>query len=354
MNVVHISPWYFDDASVVGGGERYAQELARTMANLVPTRFISFGPLRERFKIDNLQVDVFPSHPLPWRPGIPFSPAFLPALAQADIVHCHQLGTPANVLALLVARLLRKPRFVTPLGLAPSRTEHRLTRIAGLSGLPCISEYSAKHVWYRAPRTVIYAGVDTQRFVPGSGPRERKVMCVARLMPHKGINYLIEAIDPDLRLELYGKPYHERYFRDLQVLAAGKDVHFFTGASDEDIAHAYATALVSVLPSVHVDMYGTRVAEPELLGLVLLEAMACGTAVIGTSVTSIPELIHDGLNGYLVPPNDTRALRTAIRRLCDDPPLAARLGQNGRDVVRRQFTWEATADRCLKAYGVVP
>jgi len=169
-------------------------------------------------------------------------------------------------------------------------------------------------------------------------------------MPHKGINYLIEAIDPDIRLDVYGKPYDERYRRDLEILAEGKDVHFHHNASDEEIAHAYATSLVAVLPSVHEDMYGTKVAEPELLGLVLLEAMACGAAVIGSNVTSIPEIVEDGVNGYLVPPNDTNALRTEVRRLCSSPRHAEELGRNGYALVRRQFTWAATAQRCLEAY----
>jgi len=172
-------------------------------------------------------------------------------------------------------------------------------------------------------------------------------------MPHKGINYLIEAIDPDIRLELYGKPYDERYRRDLETLAKGKDVHFYHNASDEEIARAYATSLVAVLPSVHEDMYGTKVAEPELLGLVLLEAMACGTAVVGTKVTSIPEIVYDGVNGYLVPPNDANSLRDVLRRLVDNPELAKSLGRTGRTIACSRFTWNAVSEHCLRAYRTV-
>lgn len=350
MKVVHVSPMYFGDESVIGGGERYAQELARAMADMVPTTFVTFGRRRQTVQVESLRMEVFRSRPLPWRRDMPFSETFLPWVFEADILHCHQLGTPANVLALLAGRTLRKPRFVTPLGLSPTRAEHRLTRLAGLTGLICISEYSARHSWYRVPRHVVYGGVDTRRFRPLGGPKERKVVCVARLIPHKGINYLIEAVDPDIRLEVYGRSYSDRYFRDLQALARGKDVHFYSRASDDDIAAAYSSATVAVLPSVHEDMYGGRLEEPELLGLVLLEAMACGTAVVGTRITSIPELIREGETGYLVPPNDPAALRLVLRKLCDHQELAARLGRNGYEWVRERFTWKAVAEQCLQVY----
>jgi glycosyltransferase involved in cell wall biosynthesis len=351
MKVLHVSPAYFDDESIVGGGERQAQELARAMANRVPTSLVSFGPRRKSYSLDNLEVQIFPSHPLPWRSDAPFSTAFLRCLSDVDVIHCHQLGTPPNVLALLAGRVLRKATFLTPLGLAPTQTEHRLTQIARVNALLCISAYSAKHAWYRVPRYVIYGGVDTDRFRFEPSPRRRAIVCVARLLPHKGINYLVEALERDMPLEIYGRPYDNRYYRDLVALSAGKDVTFYTNASDDDIARAYRTSLVAVLPSVHHDMYGNQVAEPELLGLTLLEAMACGTAAVGTRITSIPEYIEDGVTGYLVPPNDSRSLRAVLKRLLDDPDHAMQVGRNGYELVRRQFTWTAVADRCLRAYA---
>jgi glycosyltransferase involved in cell wall biosynthesis len=350
MKVVHVSPKYFGDESTVGGGERYAQELARAMAWIVPTWFVSFGPRRQTFKLDELHVEIFAYRPLPWRRDAPFSPRFLPCMSRAEVIHCHQLGTPGNVLALLTGRALRKPRFLTPLGHSPTRAEHRLTRLARVSALLCISKFSSENAWYSVPRSVIYGGVDIGRFRPVAGPKQRKIVCVARLVPHKGINYLIEALEPDMQLEIYGRPYDQQHYRDLVNLAVGKNVEFFTDASDDDIARAYARALVAVLPSVHEDMYGNHIPQPELLGLVLLEAMACGTAVIGTNVTSIPEYIQQGKTGYLVPPNDPRALRTALRRMYDDPDHAVRLGRSGCELVQREFTWDAVAHRCLAAY----
>lgn len=342
---------YFGDESVVGGAERYSIELARAMADAVSTTLISFGPKRRSYRTGRLRVELFPARLLHGQRERPLSAHFLPWLLDADVVHCHNLGSPSTAVTLLFARLLRKPRFVTPLGLLPTRAEHRMIRLAGLSGLLCISEFSAREsrTWYRAPDRVIYGGVDTEVFRP-MVPRERKFVCVARIVPHKGINYLIEALDPDMRLEVYGRPYDERYYRDLQRLARGKDVTFYTDASDDRIVRAYSGALAAVLPSVYTDMYGGRWAHPELLGLVLLEGMACGTAVVGTRAGAIPEYIEEGRTGYLVPPNDHVALRAALRRLQGNPSEAEQLGRNGYQLVREKFTWQAVAERYLSAY----
>lgn len=350
MKVVHVSPTYFHDASVVGGAERYAQQLARGMAEMVQTVFVSFGSKRRTYRSGALRMEIYPARLMGGMKERPLSLRFLRELCDADVVHCHHLGSPSTTISLLAARLMGKLRFVTPLGLLPTRTEHRLLRIVDMTGILCISDFSGRQLPYQVPRWVIFGGVDTRLFRPEPLPKERKAVCVARLRPHKGINYLVEALEPDMRLEIYGRPYDQRYYHDLKLLARGKDVHFFPEATDEDIARAYATALVSVLPSVYTDMYGRYLAQPELLGLVLLEAMACGTPVIGTRVGALPEFIQENVTGYVVAPNDPSQLRDALRRLFDDPVHAALLGHNGCSWVRRTFTWTSVAEHCLEIY----
>jgi len=352
MKIVHVSPTYFADASVVGGGERYAQELARAMAGLAPTTFISLGAKRMSRRDGSLQIEILPARDRAGRRAPPVSADFLRLVTRADVVHCHQLGTPVNVLAMVVARLRGTRCFVTPLGASPTRAEHRIMRLVGFTGFLCISAFSARTIPYLLPSCVIGGGVDAERF-RATGQKERKIVSVARLLPHKGLNYLIEAVESDMPLEIYGRPYDRRHLDDLLRLAAGKPVRIVTDASDEDIATAYSSALVTVLPSVYRDMYGTSWAEPELLGLTLLESMACGTAVIGTRVGAIPEHVREGETGYLVPPNDPAALRQALHRLLDNPALAVRLGARGREVACRDFSWVTVARRCLDAYDTV-
>ena len=71
---------------------------------------------------------------------------------------------------------------------------------------------------------------------------------------------------------------------------------------------------------------------PELLGQTLLEAMACATPVICTAVASMPELVEDGVNGLIVPPNDPAALRTRINWLLEHPQEAAAMGQPAQSI----------------------
>jgi glycosyltransferase involved in cell wall biosynthesis len=106
-----------------------------------------------------------------------------------------------------------------------------------------------------------------------------------------------------------------------------------------------------VLPSV----YRTPVGEtkvPELLGQTLLEGMACGAAALCTRVASMPEVVEDGVTGFVVPPNDPAALGERLAWLAAHREQAAVMGAAGRARVLRHFTWDAVVSRCLDAYGI--
>ena len=96
---------------------------------------------------------------------------------------------------------------------------------------------------------------------------------------------------------------------------------------------------VFVCPSVY---------EP--FGLINLEAMACGTAVVASRVGGIPEVVVDGETGVLVPPGEPEALAAAVSALCGDPERAARFGAAGRRRVEAEFSWERIAERTLAVY----
>src|SRR5207244_7382908 len=98
---------------------------------------------------------------------------------------------------------------------------------------------------------------------------------------------------------------------------------------------------------------GRRYTKSEILGLTLLEAMACQTPVVCTSIGGMPELVVDGETGVVVPPNDSAALGAAVESLLDDPARARRLGAAGRERVLQRFTWTAVAERCLDAYAAL-
>jgi starch synthase len=88
----------------------------------------------------------------------------------------------------------------------------------------------------------------------------------------------------------------------------------------------------------------------EPLGIVNLEAMACGTAVVGSAVGGIPEVVADGRTGLLVPPDDPAALATALNALVGDGGRAAALGRAGRDRAVAEFGWQAVAAQTAALY----
>ena len=361
MKVLHISPTYFADSSFIGGAERYTLELARATANEAETVLLSFGAARETRRDGALRIELLRRSRLPGVGRLatnPWSPAFARLVHWADIVHCHQAYTLSTDLGILLARALHKKVFVTDLGGGHRRAlSHAFPLLRRADGLLLISEYS-RALWRDAPSRsrpstleVIWGGVDPVRFSPGEEHRSDETLFVGRLLPHKGVNYLVDAMPEDAPLRVVGRAYDERFLELVKSRAAGKHVIFETSASDEDLVARYRRALVTVLPSVYDAIDGRHSRQPELLGLVVLESMACGTPVIVTSVASLPELVEDGKTGFVVPPNDAAALRERIETLRRDPALAAEMGRRARAAVLERFTWPAVVRRCLQAYG---
>jgi glycosyltransferase involved in cell wall biosynthesis len=358
LKVIHVSPLYFSEHSVLGGGERYVQELATAMAHLpgVQVRLVSFGRQRRVTHQHGFTTSIYPVWFYLGNKNVsPVSPLFLKELFWADIIHCHQYQSVVTDLCVLFARAFRKKVFVSDHGGGGKNYAHRLHTGDYVHGFLLVTEYLARqYERYRDRVTVIYGGFNPARFYPRPLARERRAICVARLVPFKGQNWLIQAVPPDLELRLIGKAYDSRYEQDLRRLAEGKRVCFKAlGADDaaqEELAGEYSSAGVKVLPSVYQDMYGKRHTKSEILGLVLLEAMGCATPTVVTNVGGMPELVVDGETGFVVPPYDPAALWEKMQVILDDPALARRLGQAGRARALELFTWERVARRCLEAY----
>jgi alpha-maltose-1-phosphate synthase len=89
----------------------------------------------------------------------------------------------------------------------------------------------------------------------------------------------------------------------------------------------------------------------EPLGIVNLEAMACGSAVVASKVGGIPEVIVDGETGLLVPPDDPASLAVALNELARDPERAAAMGRAGRERAVAEFDWSTIAARTAELYA---
>ncbi len=361
MRILHVSPTYFDENSVLGGGERYAYELARAAAETDEVVLVSFADRPAAWRDGPLRVELLRRRP--WGRGRPLgtnpcTPRFFAWLRWADVVHCHQVRTFPTDVAILVGRRLKRKVFVTDLGGGHRfALSYHLPILARATGLLALSEYS-RELWRQAspserpPRiAVVYGGVDVRRFAPAAHARSGATLFVGRLMPHKGVEYLIEAIEPPHRLDIVGQPYDATYAAELARRAEGRPVTFHQRVvRDEELVAFYQRALATVVPSVYRSGDGRSTAVPELLGLVALESMACGTPVIATAVGALPEIVRDGETGFIVPPNDPAAIRDRLDLLRRDPARADEMGRQGRAWVLERFTWTATAARCRAAY----
>ena len=339
----------------VGGGERYAIEYARALADQVPTTHALFDTQSSLTREENLTHRTFSLQRREFRLHFPLTAASRRALRDFDILHLMWFPTPMSDLLLLLARWRGQKVVLTDVGgLAPcystylSQIHPRLAITRWAHGLANLSEYAGTFFAdWKQPQSVLYGGASSKVVGP-TEPPAGYALFVGRLYPHKGILQIIQAIPKGIPLHVVGRPYDPAYFSELQTAAAGKDVTFITDANDEVVRREYARASVVLQPSIPTSP-GAR-DKSELLGLVTLEAMASSKPVIVTSITSLPELVRDGETGYIVPPHDLTILGDRIQRLVKDPDLSTRLGAAAAQHVRVNFTWEKTAKRGLELY----
>ena len=198
----------------------------------------------------------------------------------------------------------------------------------------------------------ITPGVDTARFIPG-GPasgRPRTLLYVGRMdrtSAWKGVDVLVRAFAgladlPGVRLRLVGGgdavPDHLRLAAELGLADRVEAVGELTG---EALVAELRSAAVLVLPSR---------TEAESFGMALVEAMACGTPVVGSAVGGIPHVVVDGESGLLVPPGDAGALAGACRRVLADGALADRLAGAGLARVRERYDWDGLTERYAELF----
>lgn len=200
---------------------------------------------------------------------------------------------------------------------------------------------------------VINGGVDLHLFRPRDRAEARTALgldgevalFVGRMDRVKGLDILLRAVAllkhrPRLKLVVAGGSGPEAEYRRCTALAKalGLDVLFRGAVPQEELPLYYNAADVLVVPSHY-----------ESFGLVAVEALACGTPVIGSKVGGLPTVIRDGENGMLVESRQPEAFAERIERMLDDRALCATLAANARRSVF-QYSWEAVADRVATLY----
>jgi glycosyltransferase involved in cell wall biosynthesis len=355
MRVTHIAPALFGPDGVVGGAERYVLELARHMAARVQTTLVTFGDEDREDWRGALRVRVLGR---PWLVrGQRFNPFSLGAfreLRDADVVHCHQQHVLMSSAAAAWSGLTGRPVFATELGGGGWDISAYVSTDAWFDGHLHLSEYSRRIFGHErhAGARIIGGGVDVDRFWPDPAvPCRGRVLFVGRLLPHKGVDDLLRALPRGVPLSIVGPEPDADTRTRLAALAGGLDVEFLHAVDDRALVRRYREALCVVLPSVYRMPDGRETLVPELLGQTLLEGMACGRPVVSTSVGSLPEVVDDGVTGFVVPPNDPAALGERLAWLSVHPSEADAMGRAGRRRVLERFTWPLVVDRCLEAYA---
>ena len=209
---------------------------------------------------------------------------------------------------------------------------------------------------------VIYNGIDAEQYAPddntdvleryGVDMSRPSVVFVGRITRQKGVPVLLRAaahLDPDVQLVLCaGAPDTPELGAEVAGLVdelrkTRSGVIWLSGMlSKREVIQLLSHSTLFACPSVY---------EP--LGIVNLEAMACGTAVVASKTGGIPEVVADGETGLLVPPDDPHALAESINSLTRDPERAQAMGVAGRERAATQFDWGRIAQQTADLYRSV-
>lgn len=194
---------------------------------------------------------------------------------------------------------------------------------------------------------IVPNGIDLEHFHPVEKADESDLkvefLFVGRLVGQKGLSYLLRSlanVEPHflqrIEVELVGSGPEDEHLRLLCSHLGLQNVVRFPGwVPRTDIVQHYQEADVFVLPSLDEGMPN-----------VVLEAMACGNAIVATDIRGNRELVQDGVNGLLAPPADTAALTQALQTLTCDAAMRKRMGMKSRELISR-YSWARTADHYL-------
>jgi glycosyltransferase involved in cell wall biosynthesis len=203
--------------------------------------------------------------------------------------------------------------------------------------------------------SLVPSGVDADWFVPEGerAPRggfAHRLVSVGRLVPRKGFATAIAALRalPDTELVIAGGPDkteladngHARFLRSFaESMEVGDQVKLVGRVSREQLPALLRSADAVVCTPWY---------EP--FGIVPLEAMACGVAVVASAVGGLSDTVVDGITGALVPPRKPRALAGTLHHLLGHPAMLEQLGAAGRDRAWARYSWQRVAAETVRAY----
>lgn len=272
-----------------------------------------------------------------------------------DIVHAQSLGI--GVPALLSKKILKFPYAAWGQGsdvYLPGWFTKLTSKtiIKNANSVIALTEdmKRAMQAIYNRDITIVPNGIDLKEYiselpVQNVEGAEKRILFVGRLHPVKGVRYLLQAMSlvhqelPEAKLILVGDGEEREYLENLtDSLGIRKCVEFVGKVSHERIPDYMHHAGVFVLPSLS-----------ESFGIVNLEAMACGLPIVATRVGGIPDIIEDGVNGYLVEAKKPGEIADRLLMLMRNDMIRKEISAHNRERAR-MFTWNKITGKIERCY----
>lgn len=363
LKIAHLTPTFFAKNSVIGGGERYVFNICNALERAskicgqpILQTVISIGDSEQKLQIGPARVRIL-KNSSPFHTNMEgMSNCLWAELDGIDIVHVHQSLTWFGAFAVAVASSMQIPIVSTDLGGGSNELMIEGKGLELCDGVLSISKYAKSLIAsnYSGPHEVVIGPVDTDLFcLPARHtPRDRLLgLCVSRILPHKGIDRIIQSLPTDMRLVVVGQAYDNRYFELLQNLAHGKDVQFIHDADDAKLIELYHSAGLFLQGSTHKDVFGNIIQKPELMGLTTLEAMACGLPAIVSDAGSLPELVQDPRFGMVF--SNESELSSLLQKYTDGEWPDKNCSRLAREHVVNNFSFPSVGQSILRFYQTV-
>ena len=190
-------------------------------------------------------------------------------------------------------------------------------------------------------------GVDTHIFVPNEKDRQSDlILFVGRWDRRKGLHILLESLDHlegPVNVAIIGPAYDDEYSRAISQLLKDKarshNILCLRDLARSEVVRWFQRASMLVCPSIDDHM-----------PIVCVQALSCGTPVVASAIAGIRDIVSDGEDGILVPPNSPQKIASAIRFLLDNPKERGRLGNKGRLSAERRFSQDRNVKELLVLY----
>lgn len=283
-----------------------------------------------------------------------------------SMVHAHWL-IPQGLLGAFIKKKYGIPLIVTIHGSDLFPLKNRIFRhlqkivVENADIITVPSQTAKDELLLRFPRIknkveILPMGIDTSTFNPKKEGRGKYGKCqiilfVGRLNEQKGIEYLIRSMPlvagkiKNARLLIIGDGEHKKRLNEIISGLKLENIEFLGAKEHSELPYYYRISDAVVLPSA-TSRIGT-----EGMGLVLVEAMACGTCAIGSSSGGIKDVIKDRHNGLIFEEKNPEDLANKIIMAIGDKKLRTRLGKNGMAYAKQNYDWKIISKKFLSLYG---